>query len=313
MKDNVFTDSEKYAIPAIDLVHQDKKVDFALRTLEYIYDKMGGRSDVPHRHIYFTVLWVKEATGKHIIDYREHALVGNRIFFVSPGQVHQVVADSRPRGLAIMFTCDFLTKNQISHDFITNLGLFSDLPDTPPIATDAVANVKLQLLTDQMTEVFDSNDPFKGETIGAWLKLFLLECNKLVSVNASQNTLPNTINPQAMQSGRTILIDFKQLVEANFCKWHKVSDYAAKLSISPDYLNNVIKNNIGSTAKEFIQNRIIIEAKRLGVVTGMSSKEIAFTLGFDDPAHFSKFFKNVTGAAFTDFRTDLHRQIVERV
>jgi AraC family transcriptional regulator, transcriptional activator of pobA len=302
MKDNIFSEPGKYAIPSLDLLHKEQKTDFAMRSLSYIYDKMEGKPDVPHRHAFYTVLWVKDGTGKHIIDYREHEWTAQRIFFVSPGQVHQVIADSRPNGMAIMFTCDFLTKNNISHDFITNLGLFSDLPDTPPLVTDAMTEAKMQLLIDQMEMVFDGSDALKSETIGAWLKLFLIECNKLVAVNAS-------LNPQALQSGRAILFDFKQLVEKKFTQWHKVSDYASHLSISPDYLNNVIKSNIGNTAKEFIQNRIVIEAKRLGLVTSLSSKEIAFSLGFDDPAHFSKFFKNATGTAFSDFRSELQKQI----
>ena len=302
MKDNVFVDSNKFAIPAFDLMHQNQKVEFAFRTLEFIYDKTNGRADVPHRHNYYTVLWVKEASGNHLIDYRDHALLPNTVFFVSPGQVHQVVATSRPSGVAIMFTCDFLSKNNIDRSFITNLGLFSDFPDTPPIRTNNEANAKLQMITDQISFVFESDQSFKVDAIGAWLKLFLIECNKLV-VNTPEK------NPQAIQSGRSILIDFKQLVENNYTQWHKVGEYASQLSISPDYLNNVIKNSIGTNAKEYIQNRVVTEAKRMGLVTQLSSKEIAYSLGFEDPAHFSKFFKNIEGIAFSDFRSDVQTQV----
>lgn len=302
MKDNVFTDSEKYIIPSFDLMHQNQKVEFAYRTMEYIFDKTGGRADVPHRHNYYTVLWVRQAQGKHIIDYREHNLGPDKVFFVSPGQVHQVITANRPLGAAIMFTCDFLNKNHIDRGFITNLGLFSDFPDTPPIQTNEKANEKLQMITDQIGAAFDSDEHFRADAIGAWLKLFLIECNKLIENRPLQN-------PQALQSGRAILLDFKRLVEDNYVRWHKVGDYASQLAISPDYLNNVIKSNIGSTAKDYIQNRLVTEAKRLGLVTQLSSKEIAFSLGFDDPAHFSKFFKNVEGVSFSDFRADVQVQV----
>lgn len=302
MKDNAFTDSNKNVIPTLDLLHQSQKVDFAYRTLEFIHDRTGGKPDVPHRHNYYTVLWVKQATGTHLIDYKEYPLVGCRVFFVSPGQVHQVMATSRPSGAAILFTNDFLAKNHICSDFIDNLGLFSDMPDTPPITTHAGADANLQLITSQMEAVFGSDQRFKADAIGALLKLFLIECNKLVDSIVRENT-------QALHAGRTILSDFKRLVEEKLQQWHKVSDYAAHLSISPDYLNNVIKSNIGTTAKDYIQNRIVIEAKRMGVVTEMSSKEIAYSLGFDDPAHFSKFFKNATGTVFSDFRAELPHEI----
>lgn len=98
-------------------------------------------------------------------------------------------------------------------------------------------------------------------------------------------------------------------MESAFVKWHKVGQYANEMNISPDYLNNVIKTNIGITAKEFIQNRVVLEAKRLGVHTGLSSKEIAYNIGFDDPSHFSKFYKNVTGESFTNFRNTLNKSM----
>jgi len=51
----------------------------------------NGKPDTPHRHNYYTVLLVKKAKGKHIIDFKEYALIGNQVFFVGPEQVHQIV------------------------------------------------------------------------------------------------------------------------------------------------------------------------------------------------------------------------------
>ena len=56
---------------------------------------------------------------------------------------------------------------------------------------------------------------------------------------------------------------FKALVDTNFRKERSTSYYANELHITPDHLNRTIKNKIGKTAKEYIQSRIIIEAKRL--------------------------------------------------
>jgi AraC-like DNA-binding protein len=299
MKDSVFTETEKYVIPSLDLTHQNEKVAFAFRTLEYIYDRTGGKPDVPHRHNYYTVLWTRQACGKHFIDYNEYNMEADMVFFVTPGQVHQVVTDARPSGVAIMFTCDFLLKNQISHNLITNLGLYAERSETPPMKVNRDVSNQLEMIVSQMALCFDNDQPYRQESIGAWLKLFLIECNKLVISNIGKN-------PQTQQAGGQLLFDFKQLVEEKFQTWHKVSDYAVALAITPDYLNNVIKSTIGVTAKDFIQNRLVIEAKRMGIHTDLTSKEIAFSLGFDDPAHFSKFYKNITGSSFSDFRAELN-------
>jgi AraC-like DNA-binding protein len=103
--------------------------------------------------------------------------------------------------------------------------------------------------------------------------------------------------------------NFKDLLEKHFIDWKKVGDYATELNLSSDYLNNVVKATIGKTAKELIQQRTVLEAKRLGLHTNLSTKEIAYQIGFDDPSHFSKFFKNVEGASFTDFRTELNAEL----
>lgn len=81
-----------------------------------------------------------------------------------------------------------------------------------------------------------------------------------------------------------------------------VSDYARELAVTPNYLNEIIRKKTGIAASDHIKNRIILEAKREAVHGGGSMKEIAYRLGFDDLAHFSKYFKNATGRSFTEFR-----------
>ena len=134
-----------------------------------------------------------------------------------------------------------------------------------------------------------------AETIGAWLKLFLIECN-------GHCTLDPATNPQNTEVGRSLVQQFKQLVESNFHEWHQVKHYALSLNVSPNYLNEVIKSNINIPAKDYIQHRLILEAKRMALFTGKSSKEIGFDLGFEDPSHFSKFFKSFTGRSLQQFK-----------
>ncbi|QQS51889.1 MAG: helix-turn-helix domain-containing protein [Bacteroidota bacterium] len=294
--------NNQISIPAFDLQHENHKVDFALRTMEEIHARQGNKPDLPHRHNYFTILWASKACGQHFIDYREHLITPHLIFFVNPGQVHQVITFGEPEGLVIMFTREFLQQNNIPEEFISNLGLFSETADTPPLKLDKNSSNRLHEIASQMRNSFNSDDRYKSESLGAYLKLFLIECNKMAPQLATNNT-------QTLQSGRIILKSFKALVEQYFHQWHKVSEYASKLHITSDYLNNVVKASIGKTAKEFIQERIILEAKRMGLHTDLSNKEIAFRLGFDDPSHFSKFFSTSHGESFSDFRSSLEKSM----
>lgn len=290
-------------IPSLELRHNGEKVSFAFRTMEEIHANMGDIKDVPHRHDYYTVLWASNACGDHYIDYEQHLIRPNTIFFVNPGQVHQVISFGKPEGYVIMFTREYLHQYMISEDFLTNLGLFSESADTPPLLINEGNSRNLREIVQNIKSVFKAKDPFWQEQLSSYLKLFLIECNKL----APQM---NNDNPQRYQASRSILKNFKLLIENNFSNWHKVTFYAEELNISPDYLNSVVKTSIGKTAKEFIQNRLVLEAKRLGVHTQLSTKEIAFDLGFEDPSHFSKFFKNFEGTSFSEFRKSVEESIV---
>lgn len=293
----------KNRIPSLELRHNGEKVSFAFRTMEEIHAHMGEIKDVPHRHDYYTILWASNACGDHFIDYKQHLIRPNTIFFVNPGQVHQVITFGNPEGYVIMFTREYLNQNMISEDFLTNLGLFSESADTPPLIINDESDQNLRSIVQNIESAFRRKESFWQEQLSSYLKLLLIECNKL----APQM---NNDNPQRFQASRNILKNFKSTIEVKFKEWHKVSYYAEELNISPDYLNSVVKTSIGKTAKEFIQNRLVLEAKRLGVHTQLSTKEIAFDLGFEDPSHFSKFFKNCEGSSFSEFRKSVEESII---
>jgi AraC family transcriptional regulator, transcriptional activator of pobA len=282
-------------INSMDLYHSQKKVSFAVRTMEVIDRELGGISDQPHRHNYYTVIWSYTATGRHIIDFKEYAIEPQNIFFVSPGQVHQMITDPNPSGLVILFTPEFLQKNSIREDFISNLKLFRGSDGNPPMEINNTMKQRLDMFARGMVEAFDSDSDMRNESFGSYLKLFLIECNGHCSLNLGTNT-------QKVEVKRSLVQQFKTIVENRFRQWHQVKEYAEELNVTPSYLNDVIKLSIGESAKDFIQCRLILEAKRMSVFTDKSIKEIGFDLGFEDPSHFSKFFKSFTGQTIMEFK-----------
>ena len=289
---------EKDKIYSLDLTYHDIPVPFVIKTMEEIDQQLGGISDHPHRHNYYTVIWSFTATGKHVIDFKEYPIIPHHVFFVSPEQVHQIITDPRPTGYVILFTPEFLEKNSIREYFIANLKLFQKSDETPPLPlTDRMVDT-LSMFADQMQSLFHSESELRFEAIGAYLKLFLIECHNHCSLFPGGNT-------QRIEVGKTLVKNFKQIVEKHFAEWHQVKHYAEALYVSPNYLNEVIKSAIHISAKDYIQNRLILEAKRLAVFTSKSGKEIGFDLGFDDPSHFSKFFKSNTRQSLVDFKESM--------
>ena len=94
---------------------------------------------------------------------------------------------------------------------------------------------------------------------------------------------------------------FRRMLFQDFRSKKKVKDFAAALNMTEKSLNEMVKEHTGNSASRIIYNQIVLEAKRL-LLTGISAKEAAYELGFDDPAHFSKFFKAQTGQSPSEFR-----------
>jgi len=295
------TDNDK--IYSLDLMHNGAPAHFVIKTMEEVDNALGRITDKPHRHNYYSVIWSLTATGKHMIDFKEYPIQPNHVFFVSPGQVHQIVTDPDPTGFVILFTPEFLERNSIRNDFISNLRLFRKSDENPPLPLNDELVGKLKPFADEMLSAFHSQKELYSEIIGAWLKLFLIECNGNCSLNLETNT-------QKMEVGKTIVTNFKAIVEKHFREWHQVKDYADELNVTPNYLNEVIKSSVQISAKDFIQDRLILEAKRMAIFTTKSGKEIGFELGFDDPSHFSKFFKTQAGQSLQYFKENMSKQVI---
>ncbi len=268
--------------------------DFYLQDMGVIFDQVDGAIDVPHRHDYYTVLLVEKATGKHLIDYRSFPFQSREVHFVAPGQVHQVATTTKPKGWVFTFSRDFLVENNIPENFITNINLFRTFGHSPPLAIDQTTHQRLFSIIKQMQECLPLNLTYRNRALGALLQLFLIHCNNSAAVD------PNQLDEE--NAGVCILRDFKHLVEDNYAKWHKVNEYAAEIHLSSKYLSQTVKQYTGKSAKEFIQDRLDLEAKRLLLHTDLSVKEVAYRIGFAEPLHFSGFFKKNAGISPTQFR-----------
>jgi AraC family transcriptional activator of pobA len=289
---------EKERIFSLDLMYNDLPMPFVIKKMEGIDSITLGKEANPHRHNYYSVIWPLAGGGKHIIDFREYSILPDHVFFVSPKQVHQVIITSPFTGYVILFTSEFLDRNSIRNDFISNLKLFQPIDETPPLPIDKKTAGKLRVFAESMISAFKDQADMYLETTGAYLKLFLIECNGLCSLSPVSNL-------QNIEVSKTLVRNFKDLVERQYTSSHQVKYYAETLSVTPNYLNEVIRTSINTPAKEFIQNRIILEAKRMALFTEKSAKEIGFDLGFEDPSHFSKFFKSNTGQSLQNFRENL--------
>lgn len=263
-----------------------------------IWDQANGQADQPHRHDYYTIVLVEQAKGQHHIDFREYPLASDQVYFIAPGQIHQLVAQERPRGWIITFTTDFLVANNIPDRFLSNLNLFQFFGESPPLTIDADLRQTLLRTVADMAECLASGLVYRDRALGALLQLFLIYSNNSCTLDNRQHDEDDP--------GVCLLRDFKQRVDRHYTDWHQVADYAADLHITAKHLSHTVRTLTGKTAKAFIQDRLTLEARRLLLHTNRSVKEIAYALGFTDPLHFSAFFKKQTQQSPSAFRDSPH-------
>lgn len=95
---------------------------------------------------------------------------------------------------------------------------------------------------------------------------------------------------------------FRQLIEHHYIEHWSVSDYASQIGMTESKLYVLCKKMTDQTPSKIIQQRLLIEAKRNLVYTIKPINVIAYELGFQDPAYFSRFFNQQTGISARDFR-----------
>lgn len=278
-------------------VNRESSVQFRISRMEDIWAEQGGEPDAPHRHGYYTVILAEDAEGTHDIDYNRYDLTAKSLFFVSPGQVHQVIATRPGQGYALLFSTEFLLNNGIELCFLNQLHLFNDYGDTPPFHLSEEQFNRLKGYTEEMIALKDSSLIYREQAIGALLKLFLLYVN---SWNSEEDATSLT-----RETGSDLIQRFRALVETHYSQWHTGSSYAEELGISADHLNRTLKQLVGKTAKEFIQSRLTVEAQRMLTFSDLTTKEICYELGFTEPGNFSAFFKKRTGQSPSEFKKSL--------
>ena len=276
------------------IVRREAKTNFNIRDMGDMHDEVSGKPDIPHRHDYYTVLLIEEATGNHIIDFVEFEFGNQEVHFVAPGQVHQVMLKQRPKGWFFTFSRDFLVENNIPETFISNINLFQPIGSSPPLLLDNKSYKKLEAIVNDMIMCSPSDLTYSRRALGALLQLFLIYCN-----NSSQLE-PSQLDEKSARI--CTLRTFKQLIEKHYKEWHKVKEYASELNITPKHLSKSIKSTTGRTAKDHITDRILLESKRLLHHSNLNVKEIAYTIGFEEPLHFSGLFKRLTGVSPTAYR-----------
>ncbi|MVU81468.1 helix-turn-helix domain-containing protein [Nocardia sp. ET3-3] len=216
-------------------------------------------------------------TGSVTVDFVTHPVTAGTITWIRPGWTHRWDDIADLRGYLLLCPSELLPAATLGH---------LPSPATPP-------NLRATPLTDaafdHLTTEYAATPPDPA------ILRHLLSALTL-RLAAALPVLPDSTD---------LFTRFAHLTERYHSETREVSWYASQLGYSPRTLSRAVQSATGSTAKQYLNSRVILEAKRLLAHEPVTTAECARRLGFDDPANFTKFFRTHAATTPTDFRLSL--------
>jgi AraC-like DNA-binding protein len=238
------------------------------------------------------LIWIVAGNGYYRLNLQKEAVNTNQLLLIKPGQLHDIKFSGGLQGYVISFTDSFPDIADYSREPVYS-PIYQMFSQTHVVTISSELADDMSDITEIMMKEYSGHNLYRAEILKRYFKIFLIYLSRqLESLEQAPKQSRNT----------TILQNFMALLDKNFREYKMVADYADRLSVTPNYLNEVVKKLTGQPAGYHIRQRVVTEAKRQAIHPDNCMKKIAYDLGFYDMAHFSKFFKNATGISFSDFK-----------
>jgi AraC-like DNA-binding protein len=264
-----------------------------LRPFEDAFERATQDVRRAHRHDYYKIGLLTTGRGVLSADFAEYQIRPPMLLQFAPGVVHGWRPSAVPRGYAINFERTFFGADPGEQAQITDAPIFCvhSGPKVLPLSSRQLS--LFEGLARAMLREYQSRGADHASALRSYLRIWLIEASRIAAARE-----PSRWNDR----GTALTNQFLCLVGQDFHSVSGVSEYAARLRITPSHLNETVRRTLGKTAGEVIRGRILLEAKRLLRHSELSVAEIAYRLQFEDPSYFARFFRKQTGQAPAEFR-----------
>ena len=238
-----------------------------------------------------TVLWFQSDSNILIIDGEEYNFKKNQIVFLT--EFHKVTVKNLDEIRYVKFNRSFYCV--IDHDVEVGCKgiLFFGASQLPIIQIPDNEVKQFEILWEMFSIEMESEDNLQIEMLQMMLKRYLILCTRLFKTQAQYPS-------KKVESD--IVREFNFLVEQHFKTKHSVSEYAELLNKSPKTLSNLFSKISSKSPLQYIQERKMLEAKRLLHHSKLQIQEVAYEIGYDDIQTFSRFFKKKEGVSPSEFK-----------
>lgn len=251
---------------------------------------LHGWEFAPHRHARLhQILLIENGGGQATLEGRIHALRPMRAVNVPIGHVHGFTFKPGTHGWVVTFAAEMLDEVLTPSEGLRRV-----------LAHSAVVRGTPQMRM-AMQQIFAE---FAGRHFA---RAHILRALSGALIGLVARELAEDARVPSGKAKSDLFQRFEALLEQHFLQHWTVSHYAAALSVTPTHLSRLTRSATGQSASHLILDRIIREARRNLVYTNLPISTIAYALGFNDPAYFSRLFSAATGLSPRSFRDKIHR------
>lgn len=271
------------------------EVDFRIHTIG------EACAHAPAINKFHMLLWVQEGKGRVMYEMQEYEFSGPCLILAPPFRPFTFLDPSFIKATAIHFSSEFYwfqRNNPLdecsNHVYDNECGL-------PILRLEEQDTVPVQSLFTSMYTEFEVYTPPNRDMLFAYLKALLIHTLRLLM---AKHHVPQQ-HSNSFHADYATLRHLVKLIDSNFRTVKRPSEYAELLHITTDALTKIARKYYGKTVTDLIHERVLEEARKDLALTNNSIKEIAVSLGYDDPYYFSRLFKKVSGTSPDTYRNSL--------
>ena len=292
----IFVSQMKNSIPRYTFYKNKYGSELLIDVVELKYVKKFLSQSSVHTLTYYDITFVTEGEGMFSIDNQTCEAVSRDVFFSKPGEIRNWDTRHIVNGYALIFEDEFLSSLFKDSLFVQHLSFFQSGKTSSKLQLpDELYMRILQILHNIKTEIdsYRQNDVYVLRAL-LYEVLMLLD-REYKKVNMEEETTSKEV-------GNIHIDKFMKLVESHLKEQHSVQYYADKLCVTTRHLSKTIQQTVGCTAKEWIDDYVILELKVTLHSTALSIQEIANQFNFPDQSYLGRYFKHHTGMSPTAYR-----------
>ena len=266
----------------IDMDHRMKhRFNFQIHRLEDWTRELSGIIP-PYRQSQFFICLIKDGAGEKTIGRFVFPIVKNLLFIIPKGVAHSSKYWSKDSsGYFLSFNTEFFLQNCFPKQHIVDKKIFKrSIRPYMVLTNEEMAN--LTTIFEYLIVEYDGDKARKNEMLAIKVLEMIVLCDRYFT-DAQELQHESIYN--------SVVEKFSELIRKNYKEQRTVGFYAKALHMHPNHLNSLVKKYTGLTAKETITDFLLTEARFLLHTSSLTIKEIAYSLGFEQPDQFSSLFR----------------------